>query len=291
MKAAIIGASGLVGSHLMTACKKRNWDVIGTYAETAQKRQDMVSLQMTDVASVKQFLESTRPEVVFLVAFLTNVDYCELHPEETWKINVQGNKNVIDIATGLGMKIVYYSSDYIFDGKAGPYSEIDKPNPICEYGRQKLAVEKIVQEASAQHLIIRTTIVYGWEEQRKNFFCQVINTLGKEGQIKVPDDQIGTPTFVEDLARASYELAEMNTSGTIHVAGPDRMSRYSFALAIAQIFGLRSDLIIPVRTSKLIQAAKRPLSAGLECGLLRRKGIKFNNTHTSLRSLQTISNR
>ena len=191
------------------------------------------------------------------------MDYCELHPEETWKVNVEGNKNVIDAATSVGAKIVYYSTDFVFDGKNGPYKETDATNPICEYGRQKLAVEHILQKASDRYLIIRTTIIYGWEERGKNFFCHLLNTLEKGETMKVPVDQIGTPTLAEDLAEVSCTLAEATTTGIVHVVGHDRMNRYQFAQMIAQIFNLPLQMIIAVDTAELRQAAPRPLNAGL----------------------------
>ncbi|MDD4627961.1 MAG: SDR family oxidoreductase [Candidatus Peribacteraceae bacterium] len=285
MKAAVIGASGLVGSHLMKTCKDRGWDVMGTYSEHAQK--GLIPLHMADPASIEEAMQKMKPEVVFLTAFNPNADYCEEHPKETWETNVQGNANVIEASQRIGAKTVYYSSDYIFNGKSGPYEEDATPDPICEYGKQKLAVEQMIRRLTKNHLIIRTTVVYGWEEQGKNFFCNLLAHLERGEEMKVPSDQIGTPTLVNDLAEASCSLVEVGASGIVNVAGPDRMSRYEFALHIARIFDLPVSKIIPVTTMELKQPARRPLNAGLLYDrLFQLANLQMKGVETGIRYLK-----
>jgi len=287
MRVAVIGASGFVGSHLMQACKKRNWDVMGTYSEHEQK--DLILLRMTDSASVKKAIHQMQPEVVFLTAFNPNADYCEEHPKETWETNVVGNSNVIEEAGSIGAKIIYFSSDYVFNGKSGPYGEDDAPDPICEYGRQKLAVEQIIQQKGGAHLIIRTTIIYGWEKRGKNFFCHLLSTLKKNEKVRVSTDQIGTPTLVNDLAEASCRLVEVGASGIVNVIGPDWMSRYEFAVSIARIFDLPMSNIVPMTTANLHQPANRPLNAGLICDrLLPLANYKMRGVTEGIRYLKDI---
>ncbi len=263
MKAVIIGASGLVGFHLFSACKERGWDVVGTYHNFVQP--DLTFLELQDVDAVRFLLSASQPEVVFLPAYLSNVDYCELHPDETYQINVVGSLNVAIAATEIGAKLVFYSSDYVFDGENGAYTEQDSPNPICVYGHQKLEIEQKIARLSDNHLILRITVVYGWESQGKNFISRLIKTLSSNQTIKVPQDQIGSPTLVNDIAEASCRLIETNASGVFHVAGIDLVDRYQFALEAAKIFGLPSESIIPVMTSDFGQAARRPLKAGMNC--------------------------
>jgi dTDP-4-dehydrorhamnose reductase len=263
MKTLIIGASGLVGSHLWQACQSRGWEVAGTYHQFEQP--GLIHLRLTDGDEVGSLIQKTRPNVVFLPAFRSNVDYCEQNPEETHQINVVGSLNVAKAARDVGAKFIFYSSDYVFNGKAGPYRETDEPEPICVYGRQKLEVEQQIAELLEDYLILRITVVYGHEAQGKNFVVRLINNLKNGQAMKVPQDQIGSPTLVDDIAEASCRLVEVGARGIFHVAGPDVMSRYEFALKVGEVFGLPTESIVPVLTPDLGQPAQRPLEAGMVC--------------------------
>lgn len=257
----IIGASGQVGEHLVRAASDAGLEAIGTYHS-----RPVPGMQRLDIRSQPEtqlLITKVRPTVVYLPASLSNVDYCELHPEEGYATNIVGVRNVLQIVNDVGAKLVYFSSDYIFDGKAGPYREDDPANPICEYGRQKLMAEHYVALHARDYLIVRTTVVYGWERQGKNFIYRLLDTL-KAGQIlKVPVDQIGSPTYASNLAQAVLELALSDAKGVYHVVGLERVTRYEFACEAASVFGLDGSLIQPVATSELGQAAPRPLNAGM----------------------------
>lgn len=273
MKALIIGASGLVGSHLMQACHRRGWDVVGTYHNFSQS--GLMRLQLTDAADVQSLVQQSQPDVVFLPAFRSNVDYCEQHPDETYQINVAGSLNVARAARDAGAKLVFYSSDYVFNGRGGPYREADEPDPICAYGWQKLEVERKISKLLENFLILRVTVVYGHEAQDKNFVSRLVKTLEGGQVLKVPQDQVGSPTLVDDIAEASCRLVEAGATGIFHVAGPERMSRYQFAVEVARVFGLPAENIVPVTTAELGQAALRPLEAGMVCEQLA-KTLNWN---------------
>jgi dTDP-4-dehydrorhamnose reductase len=223
----------------------------------------MQRLDVRERAEVESVIRSLGPAIVYLPASLTHVDYCELHPEQTSEINISGVQNVIDAINAVGAKLVYFSSDYIFDGRSGPYSEDDQPSPICEYGRQKLAAEELIRRQVSNHLIVRTNVVFGWERQGKNFIFRLLNSLKEGSRVTVPSDQISSPTFAPDLARAVVELALSDATGVYNVAGTELASRYEFAREAARVFVLESDLIAPVTTAELGQAAPRPLNAGM----------------------------
>jgi dTDP-4-dehydrorhamnose reductase len=266
MKILIMGASGLVGSHLLQACQSRGWDVLGTYHTFAQP--GLMPLKLTDSDDVRSLIQKSQPDVVFLPAFRSNVDYCEQNPEETYQINVVGCLNVAQATRDVGAKLVFYSSDYVFNGNAGPYRETDEPDPICVYGRQKLEVEQKIAELGENYLILRITVVYGHEAQAKNFVVRLITNLKNGHTMKVPQDQVGSPTLVDDIAEASCRLVEVGATGIFHVAGPDVMSRYQFALNVAEVFGLPTENIMAVNTPELGQPAQRPLQAGMVCDRL-----------------------
>jgi len=266
MKILIIGASGLVGSHLLQACQSRGWDVLGTYHTFAQP--GLIPLKLTDSDEVRSLIQKSQPDVVFLPAFRSHVDYCEQNPEETYQINVVGSLTVARAVGNVGAKLVFYSSDYVFNGNAGPYRETDEPDPICVYGRQKLEVEQKIAELLDNYLILRITVVYGYEAQAKNFVVRLITNLKNGQTMKVPQDQVGSPTLVDDIAEASCRLVEAGATGIFHVAGPDLMNRYQFAMEVAKVFGLSTENIVPVMTSDLGQVAPRPLNAGMKCDRL-----------------------
>lgn len=261
MRVFIVGASGFVG-RIMFECLSREHEVYGSFYSNPLER--LVHLDMTDQKAVKDVLSSLNPDVIIHPAANPNVEYCEDHPMETRQVNIEGSKNLIETAREIGANFVYFSSDYVFDGTNGPYSEDDIPNPINEYGLQKLAVEKLITKSLDNYLIIRITVVYGWERSGKNFVMGLINNLKNGSSMKIPCDQIGSPTYANNMVQAVKELIEADKTGIYHVVGTDVMDRYTFAKNVADIFKLDENLLIPVTTHQLSQKAKRPLKAGMK---------------------------
>jgi dTDP-4-dehydrorhamnose reductase len=257
----VIGVSGQVGEHLTRAAEAAGGEVVGTFRGCPLSGARPLDIRGRE--AVRVLVEETRPAVVYLPASLTNVDHCERNPEEGYAINVVGVRHVVEAANAIGARVVYFSSDYVFDGTAGPYCEEDPANPICEYGRQKLIAEHYVALHARDALIVRTTVVYGWERQSKNFVCRLLNTLRDGGTLRAPLDQIGSPTYAPNLARAIVELVLAGATGIYHVSGPERASRYEFACEAARVFGLDARLIRAVTTPELEQPAPRPLNAGM----------------------------
>jgi dTDP-4-dehydrorhamnose reductase len=262
MTALVIGAPGLVGAALMRVLSADGDAATGTYH--SRPRPALIPLDVTDSTGVERTVEQKRPDAVFLAGALTAVDYCEEHVAEAWRINVAGTRNVARAAAGIGAKLVLYSTEYVFDGTAGPYAEDDPVCPQGVYAWTKAAGEEIVRAASEDHLILRTTVVYGWDPGSKNFAMQVWHRLSTRERMRVPGDQIGNPTLVEFLAETSVRLVHGGVRGTVNVVGRDRVPRTAFAVRLAQRLGLDPDLIEPVATRDLMQRAPRPLDAGLK---------------------------
>ncbi|MDQ3705916.1 MAG: NAD(P)-dependent oxidoreductase [Chloroflexota bacterium] len=258
----IIGASGQVGEYLVRAAANAGFESVGTYQ--THEVEGMRHLDIRNEAQISSLLEELQPTVVYLPASLANVDYCELHPEEGYAINVEGVRNVVQAVNKTPAKLVYFSSDYVFDGKAGPYAEEDPTNPICEYGVQKVLAEHYVALHARDYIVVRTTVVYGWERQGKNFIYRLLNTLTAGEVLRVPVDQVGSPTYSPDLSRAVVDLAISDAQGVYHVVGPELANRYEFACEAAKVFGLDTNLVQPVTTEELRQTAKRPLKAGMK---------------------------
>jgi len=268
LKAVVIGASGLVGQGLVRVLENNQYEIAGTYM--ARSLPGLTRLDLGDFSAVQEYLHHLKPQLIFLTAALTNVDYCEEHPDETFRINIEGTRRVVEEASRLGSKLVFYSTDYIFDGKNGPYDEEIQASPVSIYGRSKFEAERVIQEVLEDYLILRTTVVYGWDRRSKNFAMQVYQKLQSGVPLQVPEDQVGNPTLVDYLAEASVRLVQQHTCGIVNVVGKDLIPRSEFSRALARVFGLDPQMIVPVPTASLKQRAQRPLQGGLKTEKLGR---------------------
>jgi len=267
-RAAVIGASGLVGRALMRVLENNRCEVAGTYA--THSGDGLLPLDISEPSQVRDWFRLIQPETVFLTAALTNVEYCEDHPEEAYRVNVEGARSVAEEAARCRSKLVLYSTDYIFDGENGPYDEAAQPSPVSIYGRSKAEGEKVIREMLEDYLIVRTTVVYGWDRRSKNFAMQVYQKLQGGVPIQVAEDQIGNPTLVDYLAEASVRLVQQKTNGIVNIVGKDLLPRSEFGKALAKFFGLDPEMIQAVPTAGLKQRARRPLHGGLKVEKLNR---------------------
>ena len=184
-----------------------------------------LALDVSDASAVERAFATTRPDVAFLAVNVPGgVDRCEDHPDEAYDVNVAGTRHVAATAAQHGAALVYYSTDYVFDGKSGPYAEADTPSPVSVYGRTKLEAEQAVQTLAPRHLIVRTTAVYGWDRASRNFAMQVWERVGAGQSMRAPDDQLCNPTLAEFLAEASLRLVQLGVPGVVNVVGKDRLS-------------------------------------------------------------------
>jgi len=168
-------------------------------------------------------------------------------------------------------RIAFFSTDYVFDGAAGPYSETEPRHAISVYGKSKVVAEEWLEQQAADALILRTTGVYDYLPGSKNFLMQMISLWSDGKETKIPADQYANPVWARELAKATLELLERGARGIYNVAGATQMKRTDFAAAIARVFGLKAALIVPVATKDLAQLAKRPLKGGLKCGKLEKE--------------------
>jgi dTDP-4-dehydrorhamnose reductase len=267
-KVLVIGASGLTGRALMRILRGTQIEAAGTYARSPAA--GLEALDITDAARVRACVERHRPATVFLAAALTHVDYCEDHPDEAFASNVEGPRAVAEAARALGAQVVFYSTEYVFDGKAGPYDEQDPPSPLSVYGQSKLAAERAICDLVENALILRTTVLFGWDSNSQNFAMQVYRKVRSGERMTIPMDQFGNPTLAEYLAEVSLTLAQRGARGVVNVVGTDLVARSDFALALVKLFEGSPDLIVPVPTESLKQKAPRPLRGGLKTAKLER---------------------
>lgn len=225
---------------------------------------EYVKTDLTSKKDVKNLAARAEPDVIINCAAITNVDACETERELAWKVNVGGVENIIEAAQRTGATVVHVSSDYVFDGRNGPYTEEDRPEPLSYYGKSKLAGENILRASGLPYLIARTMILYGFAPGVKaNFVLWLIQSLEKGAPVRIVDDQIGNPTLADDLAYGIIRGLDLGKTGIYNIAGRDIASRYDFALRIARAFALDESLITPIKTAQLRQPAPRPLKSGL----------------------------
>lgn len=265
-RAIIIGASGLLGSYLYKYGFS-GYDQIGTFQK--YPLDNLVHLDITQRVEVESLIRDFNPDLIFLPAAFTNVDLCEEKKELCFRINVEGVQNVVDAIKDTKTKLVYFSSDYIFNGHGGPYIESDIPDPLSVYGKSKLEGEKVILKNTNNFLIIRTTGIYGWEPQQKNFVVNLIKKNSEKINVYVPIDQVTTPTYAGDLAEVVWKIVKMNKNGIYNVVGSDLLSRLEFANLAAEVFGLEKKFIIGVNTEAMGKKAVRPLNGGLTISKIR----------------------
>lgn len=276
MDVLVVGASGLVGYEFFRQKgREKGW----SFTYRSMKVDGFIRLEATDPAQVERVVSELKPELVILPAAMADVNRCEREYDVAYLNNVGIVKNFISALKKAGIpgaRIVFISTDYLFDGKAGPYSEEAEPNPINKYGKLKLMCEDELRNSGLGYLIIRTTGIFGWEMQRKNFLYRVMDTLGAGKELVIPNDQYANPTYVKDLVGATLRLLELRKNGVFNVVGPQYMNRVELAGKFAHEFGLdgRKGLIKGVATSELGGLAPRPLKAGLKTGKIDALGIR-----------------
>jgi dTDP-4-dehydrorhamnose reductase len=261
MRALVIGASGQVGAAIAARLAERGHDVVGTHHHVPQP--DTRPLDVSDSAATERLIAETEPAWVLCPAGLTHVDYCEDHREEAMAVNRDAPAAAARGAAKRGAGFVYFSTEYVFEGTGGPYAEDDPVHPLSIYGLSKLEGERRALEENPRTVVIRTTVVYGPERQGKNFVYQVLRRAHAREPIRVPSDQISSPTYNLDVAAATVELIERDFRGVLHVAGPVVLDRYAFAQEVCAVFGLDTALVEAIETAALGQRARRPLRAGL----------------------------
>jgi dTDP-4-dehydrorhamnose reductase len=264
----ITGSNGLLGQKTVELFSRSDYSLyllsLEEHSVFDEKTFPYRQVDLTRRQDVRRVVDEFEPEFIVNTAAITDVDHCEAHRDAAWQVNVASVENLAIAAKFVGASVVQLSTDYVFDGKSGPYSEGDRPNPISYYGRTKLASENVLLTSGVPHAILRTMVLYGTGHNVKsNFALWLINSLGAEKAIRVVTDQIGTPTLVDDLAYAILKIIEMNRTGLYNIAGADLVSRFEFARILAGVFGFNEKLITPVKTAAMKQAAPRPLKSGL----------------------------
>lgn len=263
MKIFIAGASGLVGGNCLKHFKAQGHHVVGTHLSFATD--ETVFFNTLDPNHPENFdVKAFAPDVIVHCGALTHVDYCEDHIDESYAKTVKSTQALIELSQSCGAKMVYISTDYVFDGKGGPYREDAELNPLNIYGKHKLEAEQLVLNTLEDSLVLRITNVYGEEIRGKNFIARIVNQCldGQKITLNLAKDQYASPTNAWDIARAMLLLLVDKHSGIFHIGSTDYMNRVELAMRILQYFPESERELKAISTDSLNQPAKRPLMGG-----------------------------
>jgi dTDP-4-dehydrorhamnose reductase len=249
-KILITGANGYIGSNLRIFLKRSKYDVYG-FTSKGVPGEKIYHLDMTDRQKIFDALNFVNPDVIVHTAALSSLNECERNPELARKINVETTRNLISSIreSGTNVKFVFLSSDYVFDGQCGNYKEEDDVNPQTVYGKTKAQSEVDIKERLENFVICRTANVFC---RGGNFFSFVLDALEKNNSVEVFDDAFFTPTYIDYLLDSLRSFIELDFKGVIHVAGRERLSRYDFALKMAETLCKDASLVKRIKKGQLV---------------------------------------
>ena len=267
-KILITGANGLLGQKLVDLYKSNTEIQLIATGRSEDRNADGTHtyepLDITSRSEVLSMIEKHKPNIVINTAAMTQVDQCEINPADCLTVNVDAVKYLAEACEVCSAFFIHLSTDFIFDGKNGPYTEDDLPNPLSTYGESKLKSERILQKSGLKHAVIRTVLVYGIvkDMSRSNIILWVKKSLEEKKNIRVVNDQWRTPTLAEDLAKGCALIAEKELEGVFNISGRDLLTPYDIAIATADFFDLDKSLIEEVDGSIFTEPAKRPAKTG-----------------------------
>jgi len=262
MRVLIVGSRGMLGAELMTEFS----------AVHEAQGADLPDLDITQLEQCLARVENSRPDIIINAAAFTRVDECETRETEAYQVNGYGPGNLAIAAAAVGSLLVQYSTDYIFDGKKKePYVEEDAPNPQSVYGKSKLLGEDLVRENCSNHLILRTSWLFG--RNGPNFIRTILDAARKGASLRVVDDQKGSPTYANDIAAHTRVMVESHCRSIYHLTNSGSCTWYDLARKSLEWAGLGNTPVVPVPTSEYPRPAPRPANSILANARLERDGI------------------
>ena len=269
MKILITGANGFLGYYLVEQLLNKNYEVIATGRGQSRlpfskhKNFHYEEMDFTDPFSIHDVFEKIKPEVVVHAGAMSKPDECELDQMKAYLVNVEGTVQLLINAEDIKSFFIFLSTDFVFDGERGMYNENDIPNPVNYYGRTKLEAEEAVKEYEFDWAIVRTVLVYGINHSGHNNILKIVKEkLEKGEEYNIVDDQVRTPTYVEDLATGIVTIIEKKATGVFHLSGKDMLTPYQMAIKTAEHLNLDSSVLKKVTAESFSQPARRPLKTG-----------------------------
>jgi dTDP-4-dehydrorhamnose reductase len=283
-KVLIIGVNGMLG-HTLADVASKKFEVVGTCPKLMYRKKsvEIEKLDITDNNAVKSLVLKHNPNLIVNCAAVTNVDFCEDHPEIAYRVHVNGTKFLSNAADKIGAKFVHISTDFVFDGNKGNYTEDDVPRPINVYGKTKYEGEKVVSNSA---LVLRTCI-YGWNVLPKKSIVEwIIDEIKRTKSINLFNDSYFTPIYTCTFSKIILQMSKKNSTGLYHVAGSKKISKYDFALEVAEVFNLNKNLIKPISFKSVAKKAKRPRDTSLLCHKLKKEGFRLENVKKGLGAMK-----
>ncbi len=271
MRILITGSNGLLGQKIVQQLKKRNIEFLAT-SKGENRNPDCeeskyISMDICSEEEIAQVFTSFLPTHVIHTAAMTNVDACELNPDNCFETNALATKKLFNGAKKIGAHFQLLSTDFIFDGEKGNYKEEDEPNPLSAYAKSKVDAERfLITDSYTNYSIVRTIIVYGIGNNlsRTNIVCWAKEALSKGQEMRIIDDQFRAPTWADDLAWACIRICELDKKGIYHISGPETMSIFEVVERVARYFGLSTESLVRTDSSTLNQPARRPPKTGFD---------------------------
>ncbi|MBX8632491.1 MAG: SDR family oxidoreductase [Thermoplasmata archaeon] len=278
----VLGGSGFVGGEIS--------EFFSCPATSASGKEGFVKCDATDVSDLRRVLERFRPKVVVNCIGLADVDRAETDRDLARRLNTDSVYNIVSLQNELGFRLVHISTDYVFDGSRGNYSEADEPSPVNVYGSTKLEGEKAAL-ANPLNLILRISSPFGRERgtTKMQFFRFVYNSLRQGRTVSALRDQIVTATYLPDLSRAIRRLVQSEGAGVFHVTSTEALSRFDFAMMVARLSGLDASLVVPATVGDMKQwKARRPLNTSLSVSKSISAGVSYTKPELAVRELLNI---
>jgi len=269
MRILITGSNGLLGQKIVNQLSNSNYSFLatslGANRNSMCKQTYYEALDITNKEEINDCVNKFKPTHIINTAAVTNVDYCEDNIELCNRVNIDAVKILLDISISNNIQLIQLSTDFVFDGENGPYSETDIPNPLSIYAKSKYEAEQLlVNNKYKNWSILRTIIVYGEGEQlsRSNIVLWAKSALAENKPLTIVDDQFRSPTWADDLAWACIQASKLNEIGIFHISGPTIYSIYELVCEIADFYGNDKSLIRPIKSKTLNQKALRPPKTG-----------------------------
>lgn len=255
------GATGLLGRYFFKS-PQASYKLIGTYNKNSNiKRKNFFKLEIANKNEVLSLFEKINPDIVIHAASLGNIDYCETHKKDAYNVNIRGTENVLYACKKIGAKIIFTSSNAVYDGEKPPYSENSPTNPLDVYGKTKVKDEELIRKSGVPFVILRLMTMYGWSQVggRNNPVGWVIEELQNKRKINVVSDIFNNHLYAGQAADIVWQLIKRNKRNEIYnIAGEECINRYELALKVAEIFNLDNSLITSVTSDFFKSIAKRP---------------------------------
>jgi len=265
MRVLVTGASGLLGVNLSLVLSQQGYQVVGWVNSNPLPNAPFLveTINLIDLADLERRIMTVKPDLIIHCAALANLDLAEANPELAYLINTDVTEQIAKTAARERIQLVHISTDAVFDGVKGGYSETDLPNPVSVYAQSKFAAERVIQQINPEAIIARVNF-YGWSLSGKRSLAEFFyNNLSAGRQMNGFTDVLFCPLYVEDLSKLLIEMAAKHLAGLYHVVSAERISKYDFGVAIARKFGFDESLIKPVSVQQSGLTAARSLNLNL----------------------------